>query len=454
MRTPRQLGGWTAAWHAAAAVCLLATLAPLGLAQTIPNRAPQGPGTYAITNATIVPVTGPRIERGTVVIRGGRIEAVGTNVQVPQDAQRIDGSGLFVYPGMIDAGTTLGLIEVGQGGTGTDDQQELGEFNPHNVALTAVNPHSELLATVRVNGVTTVITAPRGGQISGQASLIDLWGWTPQEMAVVPRAAVVMTYPRLGGGGGGFGGGFGGQQQNPQQQRERVQQQARALREYLSAARAYMEARERARGTAAEPAMNLQYEALAPALRGQMPVIFDVETADQIRGVLELADSFRLRVILRGASYAWQMADTLAARRIPVIVGPITAMPAPSDPYDMIYANPGVLARAGVQVAFRTNSASDSRNLPYNAALATAYGLDSEEALRALTINAARMFGVDDRLGSIEPGKIANLVVTTGDPLDVRTTARYVFVRGELTPMDDRHTRLYDRAKSRPRTRT
>lgn len=438
---------------AIAAVCLLTAIGPYRLAaQSIPNRAPQGPGVYAITNATIVPVTGPRIERGTVVIRGGRIEAVGASVQPPSDAQRIDGTGLFVYPGLIDAGTTLGLIEVGQGGTGTVDVQELGDFNPHNIALTAVNAHSELIPTVRVGGVTTVITAPRGGQISGQASLIDLWGWTPQEMAVRPRAAMVMTYPRLGGGGG-FGG-FGGQQQNPQQQRERVQQQTRALREYLEAARAYMQARERARGTPNEPAMNLQFESLVPALRGEMPVIFDVETADQIRGVLALADSFGLRVVLQGASYAWQLADTLAARRIPVIVGPTTASPAASDPYDMIYANPGVLARAGVQIAFRTNSASDSRNLPYNAALATAYGLDPEEAIRALTINAARIFGVDDRLGSIEPGKIANLIVTTGDPLDVRTTTRHVFVRGELTPADDRHTRLYERARSRPRQRT
>ncbi len=305
---------------------------------------------------------------------------------------------------------------------------------------------------MRVNGVTTVITAPRGGQITGQASLIDLAGWTPEEMAVRPRAGMVMTYPRTGGGGG-FGGGFG-QPQTPEQQRERVEREARALREYLANARAYMRAREATRGTDAGPETHLAYEALIPVLRGELPAIFDVETADQIRGVLQLADSFNLRVVLRGGTYAWQVADTLAARRIPVILGPTTQSPAPADPYDMIYATPGVLARAGVQIAFRTNSASDSRNLPYNAALATAYGLDPDEALRALTINPARIFGVADRLGSIEAGKVANLVVTTGDPMDVRSVVRHLFIRGQLVPQDDRHTRLYEQARRRPRTRT
>jgi imidazolonepropionase-like amidohydrolase len=181
---------------------------------------------------------------------------------------------------------------------------------------------------------------------------------------------------------------------------------------------------------------------MVPVMRGEMPAIFEVETADQIRGVLALSDSFHLKVILRGATYGWQLADTLAARHIPVIVGPTTQEPAPTDPYDMIYANPGVLARAGVSIAFRTNSASDSRNLPYDAALATAYGLDPDEALRALTINAARMFGVADRIGSIETGKIADLIVTT---------TRYLFIRGELIPFNDKHTQEYERWRARPR---
>jgi imidazolonepropionase-like amidohydrolase len=419
-------------------------------AVALPARAQIGPtqraGTHAITNATIVPVVGARIPRGTVVMQNGMITAVGANVTVPADATVIDGTGLFVYPGMIDSGTQLGLVEIGQGASGTDDRRELGDFNPQNEALSAVFPASDVHPTVRVNGITTAITAPAGGQITGQAALIDLFGWTPAEMAVQPRAGMVMTYPRAGGGGGFGGGGFGAQQ-NPEQQRERVAREARALREYLARARAYSDSR--ARG-ATMPA-DLALEAMIPVMRGEMPAIFDVETAEQIRGVLTLADSFNLRVVIRGGTYAWQLADTLAARRIPVIVGPTTVNPAPGDPYDMVYASPGVLARAGVLIAFRTNSASDSRNLPYNAALASAYGLDPEEALRAITINPARIWGVADRLGSIEVGKVANLIVTTGDPLDVRSVPRHVFIRGIPTPFNDRHTRAYEAWRSRPR---
>ena len=430
---------------------VLAVMPSCRLAVLLAQGAPLPPTSpaYAITNATIVPVVGDRIVRGTVVIREGRIAAVGASVAVPADAFTIDGSGLFVYPGMIDAGTILGLQEIGQGAPGGVDTRELGEFNPQDDAIVAVNPFSEVIPTVRVNGITTVITAPLGNQISGQAALIDLAGWTPREMAVLPRAGMVMTYPRSGGGGGG--GGFG-RQQTPEQQREQTTREAKALRDFLSEARAYADVKARATGADA-PAANLQMEAMVAVMRGESPAIFDVETADQIRGALVLADSFHLRVILRGATYGWQMADTLAARHIPVIVGPTTVLPATGDPYDMVYANPGVLARAGVQIAFRTNDAPDSRNLPYNAALATAYGLDPDEAMRALTINAARMFGVADRIGSLEAGKVANVIVATGDPLDVRTTMRYVFIRGQPMPFNDRHTRAYEIWRNRPRVR-
>lgn len=403
----------------------------------------------AITNATIVPVVGARIPRGTVVIQNGRIAAVGANVSVPSDAQVIDASGLFVYPGIIDAGTQLGLTEITeQGGPGPTDLRELGDFNPHDDALTAVNPFSEIIGTTRVNGVTTVITSAGGNTISGQSTLIDLTGWTPREMAELPRAGMIMTYPRSGGGGRGFG-----QQQGADQARERFLQETRTLRNYLADAKAYAEVHQRTDSTN-RPDVNLAMQAMMPVMQGTSPAIFDVETADQIRGVLSLADSFGLKVILRGASYAWELADTLAARHIPVIVGPTTELPGPMDPYDMIYANPGALVRAGVLIAFRTNSASDSRNIAYNAALATAYGLDPDEALRALTINAARIFGVEDRLGSIETGKVANVIVTTGDPLDVRTQMRYVFIRGQNMPFNDMHTQEYERWRNRPRAAT
>jgi imidazolonepropionase-like amidohydrolase len=399
---------------------------------------------YAITNTTVVPVVGARISNGTVLIRDGRIAAVGANVSAPAGATVIDGRGLFVYPGLIDAGTRLGLVEIGSV-PGGQDTQEIGQFNPQNDVLTAVNPHSEHIGITRANGITTLITSAQGGLIQGTAALIDLAGWTTDEMAARGQAAMVMTYPRVGGGGGRFGGrGPGG----PQGGDAAAQQnrQVRELMDYLTNARAY-------NARPAPARQNLALAALGPALRGEMPVIFDVETESQIRGALALADSFGLKPILRGAADAWMLADTLAARKVPVIVGPMVRTPSGDAPYDAIYAAPGVLARAGVEIAFQTDDGGEgnSRNLPYNAALATAYGLDPEVALQALTINPARMFGVADRLGSIETGKIANLFVTNGDPLDVRTQVKHVFIRGELQPWDDRHTKLYEKFRARPR---
>jgi imidazolonepropionase-like amidohydrolase len=422
-------------------------------AQTAVRPAQGAPAQSAvlIRNATVVPVTGPRIENGSIVIRDGRIEVVGANVTAPGDARVIDGTGLFVYPGMIDAGTQLGLTEIGSV-PGGEDTQEIGDFNPHNIALTAVNPHSELIPVTRVNGVTTAITGAEGGLISGQAGLIDLIGWTPAEMAARRHAAMVVSYPSLGGGGFGGGGRFGGSQQSDAERREELDRRTRSLRSYFADAKAYAEVKGRLTSGGGVRKVNQAMEAMTSVIRGEIPVIFDVTTADQIRGVLALADTFGIKVILRGAREAWRLADTLAMRKIPVIVGPLTSAPGAEDPYDMTYANPGVLARAGVKIAFQTSDAANSRNLPYNAALAVAYGLDADAAWRALTINAAEIFGVADRYGSLEPGKVANVIVTTGDPMDVRSVARYVFIRGQPVPLDDRHTRLYEQFKARPKT--
>ena len=406
-------------------------------------------GTYVIRGGTVVPIVGGRIPNGTVVISGGKIQAVGANVQAPQGATVIDATGLFVYPGMIDSGTELGLTEIGSV-PGSTDTREIGDFNPQDVALTAVNAHSELIPVTRVNGVTTVVTSATGALMSGTAALIDLWGWTPDEMAIKPRVAQVMSYPSSGGGG--RGGGFSARPQGDAS--ETASRQVRAMRDFFADARAYADVKAKlaAGGSVPNaPRVNQAMESLVPAIRGEMPIIFDVNTIDQIRGVLTLADSFKLKVILRGPRDAWRVADTLAARGIPVIVGPTTQVPGTDDPYDAIYAQPGVLAKAGVKIAFQTSGASDVRDLPYNAALATAYGLDMDEAMKALTINPAQIFGVADRYGSLEPGKVANVIVTTGNPLDVRSNVKYLFIRGEQVPLTDRHTKLYEQFRARPK---
>jgi imidazolonepropionase-like amidohydrolase len=424
-----------------ASAVLLGVAVPLA-AQAPSARPPAPPSVFAITNTTIVPVTGPRVAGGTVVIRDGKIEAAGANVATPVGATVIDGSGLFLYPGMIDSGDRMGLVEIGSV-PGGQDTQELGQYNPHNAVLSAVNPSSVHVPITRANGVTTALTSAQGGMIQGWAALIDLVGWTPDEMAQNGRVAMVMTYPSVGGGRGR--GGFRGGQGPAGDAAETQSRQVRELYDYLREAKAY-----NARSNPVP--QNLAFAALGPALRGEVPVIFDVQTEGQIRGVLALSDTFKLKPVLRGATESWMLADTLAARKVPVIVGPLTAVPSGDAPYDAVYAYPGVLAKAGVLIAFQTDDGGegDARNLPYNAALATAYGLDPEEGLRAVTINPARIWGVADRLGSIEAGKVANLFLTTGDPLDVRSQVREVFIRGQRMPWDDRHTAEYQKWRSRP----
>lgn len=406
-----------------------------------PVSPPTRPSAYAITNATIVPVSGPKITNGTVIIRDGKIAALGAGVTVPAGAQVIDAKGMFVYPGMIDSGTQLGIVEISSV-PGGQDNQEIGQFNPQDNVLTAVNPSSTHIGITRANGVTSVITSAQGGLIQGYAALIDMAGWTPYEMAEAGQAAMVMTYPRVGGGGRRGGGRFGGQPEGAETQNRQVQE----LFGYLRNAKAY---NERPNPEVA----NRAYAALGPALKGDMPVVFDVDTEGQIRGVLALADTFKIKVVLRGAQEAWMLADTLAARKVPVVVGPTTQVPSGDQPYDAIYANPGVLAKAGVMIAFQSGDGGEgnARNLPYNAALATAYGLDPDEALKAVTINAAKIWGVGDKLGSLEIGKTANLFVSTGDPLDVRSLVKHVFIKGELQPWDDRHTQMYEKFRARPK---
>lgn len=429
---------------ALAAAVLVAS--PLG-AQMTPG-APKPASAYVIRNATIVPVTGPRITNGSIVIQNGRIAAVGASVAMPAGATVIDGTGLFAYPGLINSGTYIGLDEIGSV-PGGNDRVEVGEFNPHDNPLSAVNPHSEHIPVARYNGLTNAVTAPGGGLISGQAALIDLSGWTADEMAVKRSVGLVVNFPSAGGGRGGRGGGGG---RGGESGIEDAGDALRQLREYFARAKAYSDVKARlAAGAPGKQKTELAMEAMVPVVRGETPVIFEAQSVGQIRGALAFADSFGLKPILRGGREAWRLADSLAARRVPVVVGPIYAAPDPNSPYDEIYANPGVLAKAGVTIAFQAGGASSIRDLPFEVALTVAYGLDSDEAIKAITINPARIWGVADRLGSIEAGKVANLFLTTGDPLDPRSHVKYLFIRGENVPLVDRHTKLYEEFRVRPK---
>ena len=408
-------------------------------------------GTFAIRNARIVTVSGADIENGTIVIRDGKIVAVGANVSVPAGAQTIDGSGLSVYPGMIDAGTNMGLVEVPQGANGTVDTAEVGELNPNAKAITAVNPHSAHIGVTRVEGITTTLTAPTGGLISGQASLINLLGTAPKEMAVLAQFALVITYPRIGGGGGGFGG-F----QPPanlsetltanERQLDRIRGMLRDAEAYGRAQDAYAKDKSLPR-----PDRNVVLEPLVPYVRGEQPVIFRADREAEIRGALRFAEEMKLKPIILGGNDAWKVAGLLKEKNVPVILTGMFSLPGrEDDAYDVLFEQPAKLQQAGVRFCISTgDGGAEVRNLAQYAGMAAAYGLSKADAVKSVTLYPAQIMNVADRLGSIEAGKMANLVVTDGDLLEIRSRIRYLFIDGRPVVLSSRHTELNDAFKNR-----
>ena len=438
---------------------LLALLLCTGsvLAQQIGNPTAQDGvmpprGTYAIRNAHIVTVSGADIENGTVVIRDGKIEAVGANVSVPAGAQTIEGRGLYVYPGMIDAGTNMGLVEVPQGANGTVDLSEVGELNPNAKAIIAVNPHSAHIAVTRVEGITNTLTAPTGGLISGQAALINLLGTAPKEMAVVPQVALVINYPRLGGGG--FGG-FGGFQQPAnladtlaanERQVEQIRKMLRDAEAYGRAQDAYAKDKSLPR-----PDRNVVLEPLVPYVRGEQPVIFRADREAEMRGAIKFAEEMKLKPIILGGNDAGKIASLLKEKNVPVILTGIFSLPSrEDDAYDTLYENASKLQAAGVRYCISTGDAGpEVRNLAQYAGMAAAFGLSKSDAVKAVTLYPAQILNVADRLGSIEVGKMANLVVTDGDLLEIRSRIKYLLIDGRPVVLSSRHTELNDAFKNR-----
>jgi imidazolonepropionase-like amidohydrolase len=435
--------------RSALAAALLPLLATSVLAQsTIPNN-PGRKSKVAITNATIVPVTAPTIARGTIVFDNGVITAISAGLEVPADASVIDGTGLSVYPGMIDSGTNIGLVEISSV-AGMVDTSELGDFNPNARAAVAINPHTEVIPVTRVNGVTNAVVVPEGGVISGQSALIQLSGWTPSEMVVRSPLAMHIRFPRLRGAP------LSGSAQDDEAEKDRRKNYTKELdrlRDVFRDAQAY------GRAVSARAAdanvrrfdRDPMLEALVPVVEGRMPVVLHADQARDIRAALDFADEFKLKAILAGADDASRVVADIKKRGIPVVLGPTLSLPSrEDDPYDVLFANAKALQDAGILFAFQTGDAHNVRNLPYNAAAAAAFGLSKDEALKAVTINAARIWGVADRLGSLEVGKSATLIVTDGDPLEIRTNVRRVFIAGEDIPMDSRHTLLYEKFRQRP----
>lgn len=401
-------------------------------------------GDIVITNATVHTVTNGVIEGGVVLVENGEITHVGSNIRIPDDVHRIDASGLHLYPGFIDSFTHLGLVEISAVPV-TVDHQEIGTMNPQVQAVTAINPHSVAIPVTRVGGVTTVISTPSSSRIAGKAALIDLWGYTPDAMAVTERAALVIEWPVQPGDA------------SNEDAMERYERQRDELDDYMKQATFYEEmvsGYNHDEATTHRPDRDLRLEAMREVIRGEIPVIIRVDRERDILKALEWISGYPdISFILQGVSEGWRVASQIAEAEVPVIVNTLYTPARPYDNYQRPYQNPGLLAEAGVQVVIGTGETENVRNLLFEAGYAATYGLGRENALKSITINPAIVWGVEDRLGSIEPGKQANLVLTDGDPFEPSTQIHNVMINGYLIPMESRQQQLFEEFLDRDATR-
>lgn len=412
-------------------VAALVAAAPIAGAQTI-----------AITGGKVYPVSGPVIENGTVLMRDGSIVAVGANVAVPADAQRIDATGKVVTPGIVNAATQLTLVEIGAVGSTREAQARGHEgiaaaYRPWE----GLNPTSVLISPARNAGVTTVLVTPSGGLIAGQVGVVHLVSGTAADMLLkAPVAMVASLGPARG--------------PNAMPRAETIMR----LREILDDARVYRTRRadfERAQ-TRTLAAGRLDLEALLQVLDGRIPMLVEADKASDIEAAMKLSRDYGFRLIILGGAEAWQLADKLAAARVPVLTGAMNNIPESFVSLGQRQENAGILSKAGVPVTVVGNAgggdeeAFNVRNVRFEAGNAVAYGMDWNAALRAITLTPAETFGVADRVGSLAPGKLADVVIWSGDPLDFASQPEHVFVRGQELRQPSRQDLLEERYKTLP----
>ena len=433
---------------AVAAVCLVS----LGA-----SAQSQPPSVVAFTHAKIFTLAGTPIEDGTLVIRDGKIAAIGANVEVPAGAQVIDAKGLQIYPGLFDPITQMGMSEI-SAVNATVDTTETGAYNPDVVAATAVFPSSEHIPVTRASGITEVLAVPDSGGfdsggsrgvIGGQASAISLAGWTINEMLIKRSVAMIISWPTIETRTFDFAT-FSRKEKPFAEAKQEYEKQVNELTDYLGRARHYAQAM--GHGGPADYQRDLKLEALAPVIRGQLPVLVFADRARDIRNAVEFCDKQKLKMILAGGAEAYKVKDLLRSKGIPVILRPTLSLPIEEDnPYDRLLSQPAELAAAGVKFAFGSFDNSFARRLCQQAANAVAYGLPYDEALKAVTIYPAEIFGVADQVGTLETGKVANFIVTNGDPLELTTDVKFLFIKGQRTSLDNRHQRLYEKYLNRPK---
>jgi imidazolonepropionase-like amidohydrolase len=393
--------------------------------------------TIAITGGTVYPVSGPKLAGATVLIRDGRIVAVGANVPIPADATRINAAGKWITPGLIDGAGQLGLVEI-NAVPGTREANVQGDTvaAAFNVAE-GINPASTLIPVTRIEGITTALAAPTGHLVSGQAVLIDLDGATIEQMLVKSPAGIVADLSESAKDDAGG---------SRAAVADRLRRVFRDALEYERRKTDFSRAQMQPLTASAR-----DLEALLPMLHGRVPLIAYANRRSDIETALRLAKEFKVQLILAGAAEGWEIAAEIAAAGVPALVEPLSNIPS-YDALGVRYENAAVLAKAGVKVALLEPDTHKSRNLRQQAGNAVSYGMTWDQALRAVTLSPAEIFGVADRYGSLEPGKVANVVVWSGDPFEFTTGVEHVLIRGKEIPLTSRQTELFERYKKLPPT--
>lgn len=393
-------------------------------------------GPFLLKNATIHTITNGNIV-GDVLIDGEKIVEVGKNIATLLKTTTIDCTGKHIYPGLIDGGTQLGLSEI-EAVSITNDFSETGDFIPHMQALTAVNPNAVAIPVSRTNGVTTALASPTGGKFPGTAALIDLHGYAPEQMYAGFKG-VVLNFPSSGRRGR-----F--DRRTDEDVKKDSDKALKKLDEIWDNVVLYAKIDSAASAEGKKIATyQPEMAAMLDVVRGKQLLLVEVNKSDDIIAALKWLENKKLKVVFTGVAEGSKVAKEIAKANIPVITGPVLETPRRDyDRYDASYTNAGLMHKAGVKVAIKTDESENVRNLPFHAGFAAAYGMGVDEALKAVTINTAEIFGVSHLYGSIEKGKIANLFVCDGDPFETKTIISALFIRGWQVPLENRHTLLND----------
>ncbi len=424
----------------------LIALFSLLLAMRVPaqnyGQIPAPPQTKAIAlvGATVHPVSAPAITNATVVFEHGKITGLGHNVNIPTHAERIEVAGKHIYPALIDAHTTLGLVEIGAV-RATRDFAETGQINPNVRAEVAVNPDGEMIPVTRANGVALALSVPQGGLLAGTSALLMLDGWTWEQMTLKAPVGMHVNWPSMTIRRSPW------VSESEEEQRKQMQDNLQKLKEAFAQARAYQRARmAESKLTGIYHETDSRWEAMIPAFEGKLPVFVTANEIKQIYAALQWAQEENLKLVIVGGRDAWRAAELLKSKNVPVISGPVHQLPARDwEAYDTPFTTPAKLHAAGVKFCIADFENANARNLPYQAAMAAAYGLPREEALKAITLYPAEILGVADRVGSLEVGKDATLIVTTGDPLEITTQVELEFIQGRRIDLGSKHKALYQK---------